>query len=99
MEVWVALVSLGLFLFVMGCYKICQTTFLRQDKSTIEETGFLSDSLLQFLEFAVLVVTFLLMEGTFLGLEEMVTGKILFIVTCFGLFICDDIALHNKLKK
>lgn len=99
MGVFITLVSLGIFLLMMGIYKICQTTFLQNDKSRMEEKGFLSDSLLSFLEFSILVVTFLFVESMFIGLENGLWMKGLFIFACFCLFVIDDILLYKKQKK
>lgn len=99
MGVFVTFVSLGCFILFMSLYKIFQTSFLRYDKTTIEEIGFLPDSLLNFLEFAVLVVTFLAVENWLLSLEETLLMKIGFIFACFCLFVIDDVILYKKLKK
>ena len=72
--------------------------YLRNDKTKIEEIGFLSDSVLNFLEFAVLVVTFLVVESIALDTAN-VEAKMWFILACFCLFVLDDIVLYKKIKK
>lgn len=99
MGVFITISSLGLFLLVMAIYKICQTAFLGQDKSKLEAIGFLSDDVLSFLEFAVLIVTFLAVESLFLMADDRMLLKGLFLFACFCLFVCDDIVLYKKLKK
>ena len=98
MGVFITLIGLGCFLLLMTLYKICQIGFLRNDKTKIEEIGFLSDSVLNFLEFAVLVVTFLVVESIALDTAN-VEAKMWFILACFCLFVLDDIVLYKKIKK
>lgn len=95
----VVLISLFLFILLLSIYRIWQAFLLQSDKLKLEETGFLTDSILMFLEFILLVLILLIVEIVVLGLNDFLLPRVLMFVACFGLLIADDIVLHKKINK